>query len=503
MATKPTISFVNLIHSQDDNYTTGPPELLGSLTKIAPPDAELREGWNADQKPPAQFENFLGNRQDQYCAWVELGSISADLNAHIIEANFEGTVRIASIRAGDTGHASHGIFVRPNSGEGEAGIFAQNQYTKPAGIFETNNLTETALIVRAPPAVIGGIGGNPGIFRVETGDTGVSTGPPGLHIQAETAVDVPAMRINQTGRGFGLLINGGDGDPGNTQTGSAAIEATSGVDAGGESGGPAGRFIGAAGYTLSGSAVLLVESDDATPSLGVEVKASDTMTGLQIFHTGGLAPCVRLRGFDAGGADRSAPLVLVPQTFSLGGVNVEDGAMWHEQSSFAGGKQIHPRFHGDDSSWYHWGRNPMCAIFKENKTLITGPGTGAFFDILTNAIFPLSLIPIDTGDVIISVFFDVQRTANGSDIEANAGATFEVIDVTATNDVIFVTTVDLHPTTGGDEDRLKVYFSAKFKYTLPAPGQREFKMQIQRGNSPGGTSSITVTSIVFHLIADH
>lgn len=99
MAVKPTD--LTPIWATQLNYTTGPAALIGTATKVSPGGAEV-EGWKADQKPPAQWDNFTYNFVGKYVNWVRLGSKAADLGAHIIETDSAGEAFIAKINGGGT-----------------------------------------------------------------------------------------------------------------------------------------------------------------------------------------------------------------------------------------------------------------------------------------------------------------------------------------------------------------------------------------------------------------
>ena len=88
MATKPTLTFVDRIRAQDVVYTNGPVPLQGTVTKLPPPGwavpavgNQIQEGFKADQKPPAQWQNFLDNRSDVWGEWLELGTSAALIGA--------------------------------------------------------------------------------------------------------------------------------------------------------------------------------------------------------------------------------------------------------------------------------------------------------------------------------------------------------------------------------------------------------------------------------------
>lgn len=105
MPTKPALGA--FLWSSDLNYTTGPAPLIGTATKITPPASESDEGWNADQIPPAQWENFRSNYTTQWTSdWVRLGTSVADADAHIVETDSAGVTNVVNVFAG--GHSQEG-----------------------------------------------------------------------------------------------------------------------------------------------------------------------------------------------------------------------------------------------------------------------------------------------------------------------------------------------------------------------------------------------------------
>lgn len=500
MAVKPSITFVDRIRAQDTNYSTGPVALIGTPTKIAPPgfaapSAQLQEGWKADQKPPGQWENWADNRVDLWGAWVEQGSTSKLQEAHIKEADALGQVSCAAINAGDTSSALSGILVRPNSdGDGRTGILGEAKYGQPAGIFESDDAGVSALVVESPAGVTGN-SSDPGVLRVNTG----LQGPPALHIQAENLGPlIWAMDIVQTGDGAGAArMVGGNADPGAALNGAPTLYVQGGADSGAYDGGPAARFFGNASGG-DGNVVEIGHFSGSVTGAGLRIDTEAFMTGIQVVDGSGQDTCVRLQSFD-GGANRSAPIVLVPQAFSLAGSAVEEGAFWVQTGAFDSGTQYTPRFYGQASNYLQWSRAPFCALDIENNTTVTGGVDDNWFAVISSVEFPNPLIPISSGWVVVALDLAVQRTSNTSTILANSGSRVRVIDVTNANDVIFEDTIDLAPNQSGtDENRLRTYYSTTFGYELPAAGQREFRVEARR-DSPASSGSITVLDIKFRI----
>ncbi len=118
MPTKPLIGLY--LWASDINYSTGPAPLIGTATKITPPLAESDEGWNADQKPPAQWENFSVNLITQWTEWLRLGVNTAAADAHVVETDSAGTISAVEIVAGTHKQSGSGLGI---FGDGSDGTF--------------------------------------------------------------------------------------------------------------------------------------------------------------------------------------------------------------------------------------------------------------------------------------------------------------------------------------------------------------------------------------------
>lgn len=126
---KPVIA--SFLWATDVNYSTGPAALIGTATKVLPPTGESDEGWKADQKPPAQWENFKENLLTLYVDWVRDGSSAAGLDAHIVETDSTGKTFIAESAIGGTAKVSAlaALIVSANSGGGKAALMTAGTIT--------------------------------------------------------------------------------------------------------------------------------------------------------------------------------------------------------------------------------------------------------------------------------------------------------------------------------------------------------------------------------------
>ena len=122
MATKPTLA--QFVWAIDANYSTGP--LPTTPTKVSPPLGESNEGWKPDQKPPAQWWNYSTNNVTTWTDWVRLGSIAADLDAHIVEADGTGVARIAGAVFGGTAGAFIPVTITANTGAAGSALTVSN-----------------------------------------------------------------------------------------------------------------------------------------------------------------------------------------------------------------------------------------------------------------------------------------------------------------------------------------------------------------------------------------
>jgi len=121
MPTKPTATFT---HSTDANFLAGP--AAGNPTKAADP-AATTQGFIPGQGVEAESVNYLFNITGDWISdWVEQGSNTADLDAHIIETDANGTASIAAINAGGTASTLNAITAVENSGATATTILGTN-----------------------------------------------------------------------------------------------------------------------------------------------------------------------------------------------------------------------------------------------------------------------------------------------------------------------------------------------------------------------------------------
>jgi len=224
MPTKPSVAA--LVWASDAAYTTGPPVLVTTATKITPPAGEIDEGWKADQKPPAQWSNYVLNVVTSLTDWVRLGTNAADLDAHVIETDGSGYAKIARAELGGTADASSALSVTSNA----AGAAA--------------SFTDT-------------VGSNAAVATA----SGVSAAFRAVHTGSGGAIE--AVLVGGTGSAI-------DADAG--ASGSQAINAD---------GGTTGIGVNALGGSGSGSAVK-AESQSASPAVwavGANVAGSEAVQG--------------------------------------------------------------------------------------------------------------------------------------------------------------------------------------------------------------------------------
>jgi len=339
MAIKPTVSII--VRASDDNYTTGPAALIGTPTKVPAPAPETAEGWKADQKPPAQWFNNYDNPRDLYTKWVEEGTWDHLTTAHIKEADSSGLTKFSASEHGNTASDNESLTVRPNNGTNETGLYALVAYSKPAGIFESINSDVSALVVRGTDGTDGVVG----ILRVESPEFG----PRAFHVEAQQfSATKYAARINQTGSSTGLYVTGGNASEAQIENGSPALIAVGGTDDSSKNGGFAAQFLGQSG-DITSRIVDVRMLTGSTSGAGIYVTTAGFMTGIIVEDGSGRDTCMRLISKDSGGADKSAPLILQPQTHTLSGSAVDDGAIWIQEDDAGGQSQFRPRLHGGES----------------------------------------------------------------------------------------------------------------------------------------------------------
>lgn len=120
MPTKPTSTFT---HATDPNFLTGPAS--GSSTTA--PLADPAQGFVPGSAVAAETVNLPLKITGQWITdWIEQGSSSADLDAHIIETASDGTASIAALNAGGTASTFNAITAIENSGATATTILGTN-----------------------------------------------------------------------------------------------------------------------------------------------------------------------------------------------------------------------------------------------------------------------------------------------------------------------------------------------------------------------------------------
>ena len=400
-----------------------------------------------------------------------------------------GTTGFAGIVAGNTAGDQDPITVSPNSGANTTGLFAQSGNSKPASIFESTAPADSAIQIRGD-SLVGGLASHPGLLSITHG----VDDPPGLRIVSTSDASVSAAYIEMNGTASALAIQAGDSD-GAANTG-AGIVVFGGSESGGLAGGECALFYNQNNF--SGAYTCRFENLGGSTNSGhLYIVGEGNQYGIFGNQQTGNAAAIRAKGFD-GGANRSSPLLLDPQAFSVAGLGAEEGAFWIETGSFDSGTQYNPRFYGQNINDINWTRGPNCGIDVENYNFVTGGVDDNFFDVIASVEFDNELIPITSGFVVGELTLALQRSINTSNIVAKDGAFVKVTDVTA-GATVYENAVDLAPQNNGDnENRVRKYFHASFNYNMPFAGQREFKVEVRR-SSPGATGAIVASDIKFRI----
>ena len=237
MATKPTLGAY--VWASDVNYTTGPAPLIGTPTKVTPPIGDSDEGWKADQKPPAQWENFSVNYLTQWASdWVRLGSNIAGADAHIVETDASGIARVVDVFAGGNSQAESGLGIYGDGSDGNvtigAGIttltrdmyYASLTLDNVASVLDADGFrifVSGTLLISDAGAVIrnNGLGDNVAVHQ-QAGFAGANTGTTGGGSAGG------AGGANQTNGTAGSALADAEGGTGGTGGDSNDIPATTG-----------------------------------------------------------------------------------------------------------------------------------------------------------------------------------------------------------------------------------------------------------------------------------
>ncbi len=121
MPTKPGTTYT---HATALNFGTGP--AAGQPTKVVDPVATT-QGFIPGQGVEAESVNYLLHWTGEWLSdWISLGTNAADLDAHIVETDANGTASIAAINAGGTASTLNAITAVENSGATATTILGTN-----------------------------------------------------------------------------------------------------------------------------------------------------------------------------------------------------------------------------------------------------------------------------------------------------------------------------------------------------------------------------------------
>lgn len=486
MPTRPVSTVV--IRASNLNYAGGPVALQGTATKIMPPAASTDDGWQADQKPPAQWQNFNDHTPDEWVKWLSLGTDAKQEEAHVLEADILGRTSLVALDVGNiVGSDLESIVCRPNGGSNITGLFVETSFNKPGahflGIFEA---VSAAQFLYTAGNVADSA--SPGLLRFDV----EQDGPPAIRIEAAT--QQAAVFINQTRfTGPCIKAQAGPGDDGEL-AGGPAFWGVAGTDDSFTPGGLAGRFdstqplgdcvnINMTGGAATGAALRIVSTNASTAIIASQVSGKGTAVHLFSSNQG---------------SDRNAPLRLQPQNFDVSGLGALDGVYWHRTNTFTngsgGGEQHHPRFYGQQAMWLQWTSQPMCAIDEHIQTSdphIEGQDNNAFFVVQTVE-FPDKMIPLAVGIVIIHVRGMIRRNAQATDILDKDGCSIKLVDLGPSGGDIIETEFDLVAKDVGQiANTIYTWYEMTIEYALPTSGPREFQVLAAR-NPSGASGAITV-----------
>lgn len=494
MPTKPTT--LDLFATQT-NYTTGPAGLIGTLTKIAPPGAEITEGSKANQAAFAQWENYLKNQWTVWLDWVRLGVNTPDEDAHIIETDANGTATISGIAAGNRNTGTqNGILVHPNNSGGTAGLLSISKYNKPGTLCQSEINFVPAIWVQG--AYIGNA--QAALYVQAEADLGGGKGE-GRAIEARGGVkNEPAVfadfanRASGGGTGPAFQGRGGDGNDATGTPGGSGIYAEGGA---------------ADGATRGGPGVYALTQDDESPAInvdktqagaqaaGVRITSKNFAYGIDALHTSGKVPVARLEGnrADATPGESGTPLVMVPQdvTPHLAYRQQFPGAMW----VFTASGRYRPAMvlDDDDSSYLTYSKNPNCGLFFRQNSAVTATsdntwtGVGPILSFTTHG-----EIPVIQSDVLITIRFSKHRDGLGSAIPDQGGYQLRISDG---GGVIQTWSFDLPTSAGAAGTIITTDSHRSIEYTAPA-GNTNFNIEHTKLNSADATT-VTITDITIDI----
>jgi len=173
MPTKPGTTYT---HATDLNFGSGPAS--GQPTKIVDA-AAATQGFIPGQGVDAEAVNYIFNIAGEWLSdWVSQGTNAADLDAHIIETDANGTASIAALNAGNTAATFNAITAVENSGASATTILGTNSSggVGVAAIATGGGVGLSADVFDTCDAVVGQVRG-PGVAvtgRVFAGATGAA-----------------------------------------------------------------------------------------------------------------------------------------------------------------------------------------------------------------------------------------------------------------------------------------------------------------------------------------
>lgn len=426
-------------------YAGGP--FVGQPTKVAVPAGVIADGWQPDQKPPAEYQNQWQSDVAAWLQWVLDGSSSGGLTAHIVETNGSGVASIARAVLGGTTLAAPALTATSNTG-GAAAIVGEDTTGAlgvqgigsgaSAGVRGENTGTGCAVEGVALGTDNDGVRG-----------TGTGAGDGGLFIGGATGAGIVA----QGGASGGIGTLGASGALG------AGVNGT-GVNSAGAQGGVRGSALHVSAYGVEGFSAA---SGDAAAA-GTYGRGFSDAVGVYGQSSDGYGVVAES---DQTGPNRSAarlvPQDAAPVTALSGDVYYSDelaatSGLAHDElrvRSRAGWRSLMMRTDG------------FIHNFDANAgTQVSGPTAGVFLNLETVTI----AAPNEarrTGDVIIRI--SGEAGANGS---TAAGIDVRVRDTTA-GTTLFTRSITFHHTASAFER----HFYVAFRYTLPLDGNRTWVLE--------------------------
>ena len=479
MAVKPSAH--PTVRASNANYVGG--LRIGTPTKAAHPNAA--DGWQVGQKPPAQAQNSYDNSLDLHAEWVDEGTSTAALEARIVETDDDGQAAIASVSVGGVASNDYALVIAPNtvpvgSGGTASGLICSTGSSKSGAIFRQLDRTVSSMIVQSN--VASGASGV-GVVRLENT---VTNGTRLVTVNADSD-DESAVVMSQAGFASLIEVTAGSGVSG-VANGQAGVLLIAGEADGANDGGPALRCTSPASQ---GNIVEIATANAAHNGDCLVVTAQNRAHAIIGTQTGGRSPAARFAGGDGGGADRSAPLLLVPAQYEPAGEGFQDGSLYVLEYDDSGSDrhQLMALLGGETKS-VMTARGAMCGIqyAPSNVSGIVPDGT---YDELFTKSFANDYQPVEAGDVHISLRCTVQRGTVTSDILATDDVQIRIIDETASDTVITTVSLDIAPQNIGDlENTIETSQFIDAIYTLPAAGPRTFRAEARVFTTRSGSFNV-------------